>query len=259
MTPNPLQALGAQSLRWVLALGQIGVFTGGIGAALATPPLRVRRIVDEVFNIGVLSLLIVGVSGLVVGMVLGLTGYRALTRFGAESSLGVIVGLALIRELGPVLTSLLVAGRAGSAVAAEIGAMVATEQLDGLRMMSVDPVHFVAAPKALAMAIAMPLLSALFIVAGVWGGYLVGVEYLGIDGGSYLTSLEDGVEFSEDVLGSLVKSAVFGVLVGLIATFRGYTAEPSAEGVARATTGTVVVASVTTLVFNYFITALWGV
>jgi phospholipid/cholesterol/gamma-HCH transport system permease protein len=191
--------------------------------------------------------------------VLGLQGYNTLSRFGAAESLGTVVGLSLIRELGPVLTSLLVTGRAGSAIAAELGAMVATQQLDGLRMLSIDPVHFVAAPKALAMAIAMPLLSALFIVSGLWGGYIVGVQFLGIDGGAYLAGLENSIRFGDDVLGSVLKSTIFGLLVGLIATFRGYTSEPNAAGVSRATNATVVAASVSTLIFDYFITALWGV
>ena len=142
---------------------------------------------------------------------------------------------------------------------AEISAMVATEQLDGLRMMSIDPLDFIVAPKSLAMIIAMPLLSALFIVLGLFGGYVAGVIMLGVDGGSYLTSLESAIEFSNDVLGSLVKALVFGVLVALIATYRGYTAEPHSAGVSAATTSTVVIASVSTLIFDYFITALWGV
>src|SRR5262249_41944167 len=145
-----------------------------------TPPYRLRRLVDELYNTGVLSLAIVCASGLAVGLVLGLQGYNTLVRFGAEQSMGAVVGLSLGRELGPVLTALLVTGRAGSAVAAEIGAMVATEQLDGLRMMSVDPIDFVTQPKALALAISMPLLSALFIVFGLFGGYLVGVGLLGV-------------------------------------------------------------------------------
>jgi phospholipid/cholesterol/gamma-HCH transport system permease protein len=192
-------------------------------------------------------------------MVLGLQGYNTLVRFGAEESLGAVVGLSLIRELGPVLTALLATGRAGSATAAEIGTMVATEQLDGLRMMSVDPIHFVVTPKTLAMIAVMPLLSALFIFFGLAGGYLVGVGLMGIDGGSYLSSLESAVEFSEDVLGSLLKAVVFGVLVGLISTYRGYTCSPTSAGVSAATTSTVVIASVAVLIFDYFITALWGV
>jgi phospholipid/cholesterol/gamma-HCH transport system permease protein len=256
---NPLARLGAHALALIGALGAFGAFSARIGGCLVSPPFRVRRVLDEIFDVGVLSLAIVCVSGGAVGMVLGLQGYNTLTRFGAEESLGAVVSLSLVRELGPVLTALLVTGRAGSAIAAEIGAMVTTQQLDGLRMMSVEPAHFVAAPKALAMAIAMPLLSALFIVLGLGGGWLVGVRLLGIDGGSYISGIESAIEFSDDVLGSLIKSCVFGVLVGLVATYRGYTAAPNSAGVSAATTGTVVVASVWTLIVDYVITALWGV
>jgi phospholipid/cholesterol/gamma-HCH transport system permease protein len=256
---NPFQALGGYTLRLMRGLGQVSVFGGSLLSAILSRPFRLRRILDEVFNVGVLSLAIVCVSGGAVGMVLGLQGYNTLARFGAEESLGAVVGLSLVRELGPVLTALLVTGRAGSAIAAEIGAMVATEQLDGLRMMSVNPVHFVAAPKALAIVLVMPLLSALFIVFGIYGGYMVGVAFLGVDGGSYLSGLEAAITFEDDVMGSIIKAVVFGVLVGLISTYRGYTSAPTSAGVSRATTGTVVAASVSTLIFDYFITALWGV
>jgi phospholipid/cholesterol/gamma-HCH transport system permease protein len=257
--PGAVESLGAASVRWTATLGQLGVFGSLLVRAMLARPFRLRRVLDEVWSVGVLSLAIVCVSGAAVGMVLGLQGYNTLSRFGAAESLGTVVGLSLIRELGPVLTSLLVTGRAGSAIAAELGAMVATQQLDGLRMLSIDPVHFVAAPKALAMAIAMPLLSALFIVSGLWGGYVVGVQFLGIDGGAYLAGLENSIRFGDDVVGSVLKSTIFGLLVGLIATFRGYSAEPNAAGVSRATNATVVAASVSTLIFDYFITALWGV
>jgi phospholipid/cholesterol/gamma-HCH transport system permease protein len=223
------------------------------------PPVRVGRFVDELYKLGVLSLIIICLCGTAVGAVLGLQGYNTLIRFGAADSLGAVVGLALIRELGPVLTALLVTGRAGSATAAEIGTMVVTEQLDGLRMMSVDPVHYVVTPKALAMIVAMPMLSALFTVFGIFGGYVIGVRVMGLDAGRYMTSLEDAVDFSHDVAGSLLKAAAFGVLVGLIATYRGYTTEPTSAGVSSATTSTVVIASVTILMFDYIITALWGV
>jgi phospholipid/cholesterol/gamma-HCH transport system permease protein len=254
-----VESLGSASVRWTSTLGQHAAFGALLVRATLSRPFRARRVLDEVWSVGVLSLAIVGVSGAAVGMVLGLQGYNTLSRFGAAESLGTVVGLSLIRELGPVLTSLLVTGRAGSAIAAELGAMVATQQLDGLRMLSIDPVHFVAAPKALAMAIAMPLLSALFIVSGLWGGYVVGVQFLGIDGGAYLAGLENSIRFGDDVVGSVLKSTIFGLLVGLIATFRGYTSEPNAAGVSRATNATVVAASVSTLIFDYFITALWGV
>ena len=259
MTLDPVRNLGRQTLVWVTDVGALGVFGGQTALAAVTPPFRLRRLLAAVYDVGVLSLIIICISGATVGAVLGLQGYVNLSRFGATSALGSFVGLVLVRELGPVLTSLLVTGRAGSAIAAEIGSMVATEQIDGLRMMSVDPVGFVVAPKAIAMLIAMPLLSALFIVFGLGGAYLVGVELLGVDGGSFVSGLEASLDFRDDVAGSVLKSLVFGALVGLIATYRGYTAAPNAEGVSRATTTTVVVASVTTLIFDYIITALWGV
>lgn len=254
-----VQDLGFLVLRFVGELGKLAIFTGQVLTALVTPPVRARQFLNEVFKLGVLSLIIICVSGLAVGMVLGLQGYNTLVRFGAEHSLGAVVGLSLIRELGPVLTALLTTGRAGSATAAEIGTMVATEQLDGLRMMSINPVHLVVTPKAIAMIAVMPLLSALFVVFGLFGGYVVGVGLMGLDGGTYMSSLQSAVDFHDDVLGSLLKALIFGGLVGLIATYRGYTSAPTSEGVSAATTSTVVVASVSVLIFDYFITALWGV
>jgi len=256
---NPIASLGATTWSAVVGFGRIARFGFAVLSALVRPPLRVRRTVNEIYDVGFLSVALIVASGLTVGAVLGLQGYTTLVRFGAEQSLGAVVGLSLIRELGPVLTGLLVTGRAGSAMAAEIGAMVATEQLDGLRMMSISPVHFVVLPKALAMTLAMPLLSCIFITCAIYGGFLVGSELLGVDGGTYFSSLEDAVDFHEDVLGSLLKAVVFGMLVGLVATYRGYTSEPNAAGVSRATTSTVVVASVCILITDYFITALWGV
>ena len=250
--------LGARCVSFVEQLGKMSVFAGRITLASLRPPLRLQRFIDEVFHLGVLSLIIICVSGLAVGAVLGLQGYNTLERFGATDALGTVVGLSLIRELGPVLTALLTTGRAGSATTAEIGTMVATEQLDGLRMMSIDPIHYVVMPKALAMVFVMPLLSALFTVFGIGGGYLIGT-YWGVDPGSYVTGLESAVTFRDDIVGSLLKSVIFGVLVGLISTYRGYTSAPTSQGVSRATTTTVVEASVSILIFDYFITALWGI
>lgn len=255
----PVADLGFAALRFVEELGRMARFAGHIGLSLVTPPPRPGRVADELFRLGVLSLLIICLCGLAVGAVLGLQGYNTLVRFGAADSLGAVVGLSLIRELGPVLTALLVTGRAGSATTAEIGTMVVTEQLDGLRMMAVDPIHYVVAPKALAMLVVMPLLSALFIVFGILGGYLVGVQLMGLDAGRYMTSLADAVELATDLGGSFLKAAVFGALVGLIATYRGFTTAPTSAGVSAATTATVVVASVSILIADYFITALWGV
>ena len=251
--------LGWAVIRSVDELGKLTSFTLHIARCVFTPPIRLRPFLDELFKIGVLSLVIICVCGLAVGAVLGLQGYNTLVRFGAAESLGAVVGLSLIRELGPVLTALLTTGRAGSATTAEIGTMVATEQLDGLRMMSVDPVDYVVVPKALAMIAVMPLLSALFIVCGLFGGYLVGVLLMGLDSGSYMTSLQSSVDFTDDIAGSQLKALIFGILVGLIATYRGYTSAPTSAGVSAATTSTVVASSVSILIFDYLITALWGV
>jgi len=256
---DAVRKLGRRSLAVVAELGRIAGFGLGLLRAALAPPARPGRVVQEIFDVGVLSLVIICISGAAVGMVLGLQGYNTLIRFGAEESLGAVVGLSLVRELGPVLTGLLVTGRAGSAMAAEIASMVATEQLDGLRMMSVNPVHLVAMPKAVAMALVMPLLSALFTVCGIFGGYVAGVSILGVDAGTYYSSLENSVDFSDDVSCSLLKAFIFGIIVGLIATYRGYTSAPTSAGVSASTTGTVVVASVTILISDYFITALWGV
>lgn len=250
--------LGWRSLQIVVELGRMLGFAGAIARRLVSPPYRLRRFAEEVFGLGVLSLVIVCVSGVAVGMVLGLQGYNTLVRFGAETSLGAVVGLTLIRELGPVLTALLVVGRAGSATAAEIASMVLTEQLDGLRMMSIDPLDLVVAPKAGSMVLVMPLLSALFILCGLGGAYLVGVPLMGLDGGIFLSSLQSSVELVNDVGGSLLKAVIFGCLTGLIATYRGYTAVPTSAGVSAATTSTVVTTSVAVLISDYFVTALWG-
>lgn len=254
-----VESLGQRALAAVGGLGRTGVFGAAVLGAVLRPPYRIRRLVDEIYQTGVLSLAIVCTSAVAVGMVLGLQGYNTLVRFGAEESLGAVVGLTLIRELGPVLTGLLVTGRAGSAMAAEIGMMVATEQVDGMRTLAVDPLHFVVGPKALALVLVMPLLSALFIVFGVTGAYLVGVQFLGLDGGVYWTSLEEAVVFGDDVVASLLKALVFGMLIGLVATYRGYRSGRSSASVSAATTSTVVTASVCILLADYAITAFWGV
>ncbi len=258
MIRTAIERVGRRSVGWVAEVGRITRFGGWILAGGVTPPYRPWRLVREVYDSGVLSVAIVGSSGLAVGLVLGLQLYHVLVRFGAEDSLGAVVGLSLIRELGPVLTGLLVTGRAGSAMAAEIGMMVATEQIDGMRTMAVDPVKFVVVPKALALTLSMPLLSGLFTVSSIFGSWLVGVGMLGLDSGVFRSALEDAVEFDPDVLGSILKALLFGALVALIATFRGFTTGRSSAEVSASTTSTVVTASVCILLADYVFTALWG-
>jgi phospholipid/cholesterol/gamma-HCH transport system permease protein len=254
-----IQDLGFSALNFVEQLGRLTAFAGRALSAVLRPPIRFGLFVDEIHKLGVLSLVIICVSGAAVGAVLSLQGYNTLARFGATDSLGAVVGISLLRELGPVLTALLATGRAGSATTAEIGTMVATEQLDGLRMMAVDPMHLVVVPRLLAMVFVMPLLSALFILCGMGGGYIVGVKLMGVDGGRYTGNLIANVDFHEDIVGSLVKAVVFGLVVGLISTWRGFTAKPNSAGVSAATTSTVVTASVTVLLLDYVVTALWGI
>jgi phospholipid/cholesterol/gamma-HCH transport system permease protein len=254
-----VQMLGLHALNLTYHLGQLAIFTFWIGVCLVTPPFRFRRLVQELYKQGVLSVVIVCVCGMAVGMVISLQAYTALVDFGMTGALGAWVGQSLIRELGPVITGLLVTGRAGSATAAEIGSMVVTEQLDGLRMMAIDPIHFIVTPKALAMFIAVPLLTALFIVCGIYGGYLVGVGLMHADAGAYMSSLRDSSNIRVYIAGSVVKSLVFALLIGLISTFRGYTSARTAEGVSAATTSTVVITSVSILLFDFVVTALWKI
>lgn len=254
----PIARLGAAVTRLVLELGRIARFGAVACVALLRPPYRLRRLSHELYDTGVLSLPIVCASGLTVGLVLGLQLYWVLVRFGSESSLGSVVGLTLIRELGPVMTGLLVTGRAGSAMAAEIGVMRATEQLDGMRTLAMDPLHYVVGPKLLAMLLALPMLASLFILFSIFGAWLVGVQLLGLDHGVYLAGLEQSISFRTDILGSLIKDVVFAAIIALVATYRGFTSGPSAAGVGRATTGTVVTASVCILLADYIVTALWG-
>ena len=251
--------LGRLALGFVEHLGRIALFLVEIVLSALRPPFRLKRIVEEIYKLGFLSLVVISVCGLAVGMVLGLQGYNTLVRFGSEEALGAVVGLSLVRELGPVLTALLATGRAGSATAAEIGAMVATQQLDGLRMMSVDPIDYVVRPKALAMTTVMPMLCAIFVCAGLFGGFIVGVGLMGMDPGTFMGNMRDAVDFEDDVGGCLLKALLFGAMVGLISTYRGYTSAPTSEGVSSATTSTVVIASVAVLIADYFFTALWGV
>ena len=217
---------------------------------------RFHLTIAEIYFAGVLSLVIILVSGLFVGMVLGLQGYETLQRFGASESLGVLVALSLVRELGPVVAGLLFASRAGSAITAEIGLMKATEQLSAMEMMAVDPVARVVAPRFWGGVLSMPLLAALFSAMGVFGGYLVGVQLIGVDAGAFWSQMQAAVDLRNDILNGVYKSIVFGIAVTWIAVFEGYDAVPTAEGVSRATTRTVVTSSLAILALDFVLTAL---
>lgn len=251
-----VRLLGRWVINGVLRLGRATVFLTATVVGVFLILRRFSLIVQQVFAVGVLTVLIIVVSGLFVGMVLGLQGYNTLVDFGAESSLGLVVALSLTRELGPVLTALLFAGRAGSALTAEIGLMKATSQLAGMEMMAVDPIERVMAPRFLAGFVAMPLLAAMFTAIGVLGGYLIGVGLLGIDSGVYWTSMQEGVDVYDDILNGVIKSVVFGFVVTWIAVFEGYDAVPTSEGVSRATTRTVVIASLAVLGLDFILTSL---
>jgi len=253
---NALAMLGRWTLDNVQRWGRETIFL--VHTLIGIPSIfgRFYLVIYQIFAVGVLTLVIILVSGTFVGMVLGLQGYNTLVDFGAESSLGLVVALSLTRELGPVLTALLFAGRAGSALTAEIGLMKATEQLAAMEMMAVDPISRVVAPRFLAGILSMPLLAALFTAVGVWGGHLVGVVLLGVDAGQYWSAMQNGVDFYDDVLNGFVKSVVFGFVVTWIAVFEGYDATPTSEGVSRATTRTVVNASLAVLALDFVLTSL---
>src|SRR5215831_18995353 len=246
-----------------------GAVTGGISklgyasrflfAVLWHSPQAFRRIqltLREIYFAGVLSLVIILMSGMFVGMVLSLQGYETLKRYGADEQLGILVALALVRELGPVIAGLLFASRAGSAITAEIGLMKTTEQLAAMEMMAVDPLARVIAPRFWGGVISMPLLAALFSAMGVFGGYLVGVRLIGVDEGSFWSQMQAAVDFRQDILNGIIKSFVFGVAVTWIAVFEGYDAPPTAEGVSGATTRTVVTSSLAILALDFVLTAL---
>lgn len=253
---DALQALGRVGLRFFERLGRGHLFLLYTLAGLPRILLRWRHIVAQLFAIGVLSMVIILVSGLFVGMVLGLQGYNTLVDFGAEESLGILVALSLVRELGPVVTALLFAGRAGSALTAEIGLMKTTEQLSAMEMMAVDPLHRVVGPRLLAGFLAMPLLAAIFSAVGVYGGFFVGVGLLGVDEGAFWSQMQSSVDMREDVMNGVIKSVVFGFVVSWIAVFEGYDTVPTSEGISRATTRTVVNSSLAVLGLDFVLTAL---
>jgi phospholipid/cholesterol/gamma-HCH transport system permease protein len=244
--------------RVIEAIWRIGYATRFLALVLLNSGSGFRRFhltVKELYFTGVMSLIIILVAGLFVGIVLGLQGYEILKRYGSESALGTLVALSLLRELGPVLAALLFAGRAGSAMTAEIGLMKASEQLAAMDMMAVSPLARVVAPRFWAGVFSMPILATIFSVMGVFGGYLVGVVYIGVDEGSFWSQMQGSVEFQHDVLNGVLKSFVFGVAVTVISLFEGFDAPPTAEGVSRATTRTVVQSSLAILLLDVVLTA----
>ncbi len=251
-----LRFLGKQVTDRVWRLGFAARFFLAVLLQSGTALRRFNLTIRELYFTGVLSLIIIAVSGLFVGMVLGLQGYETLQRFGSASALGSLVALTLVRELGPVVAALLFASRAGSAITAEIGLMKATEQLSAMEMMAVNPIARVVAPRFWAGVISMPLLAALFSALGVFGGYLIGVQLIGVDEGTFWSQMQASVDFREDVVNGVIKSCVFGVIVSWIAVFEGYDCEPTAEGVSGATTRTVVTSSLAILAADFILTAL---
>ena len=250
-----VRSIGHHTVNGLWRLGYASRFFALILLHSGTSFRRLGLIIRELYFTGVLSLIIVLVSGLFVGMVLGLQGYQTLQTYGSESALGVLVALSLVRELGPVISALLFASRAGSAMTAEIGLMKATEQLSAMEMMAVDPIARVVAPRFWAGVISMPLLGAMFSAMGVFGGYLVGVVLIGVDEGSFWSQMQSAVDFREDIVNGVIKSFVFGVAVTWIALFEGYDAPPTAEGVSGATTRTVVTSALVILGLDFVLTA----
>ena len=250
-----LAYIGAAVLALLTALGRIGLFLGQALGLIFIPPLKIQRIIRQMHFIGARSLLVIAMTGIFTGMVLGLQGYYTLTRFGSEAYLGPAVAISLITELGPVLSALMVTGRAGSAIAAEIGIMRITEQIDALEVMALNPIRYLVVPNIVAGLIVMPLLGALFAVIGIYGGYLIGVQLLGVSSGTYFGSMADFVGLT-DIRNGLYKSLCFGFLIAFLCCFKGYHTGYGAEGVSKATTEAVVVSSVTILVLDYFLNSV---
>ncbi len=255
MLKESIARLGNRTLQGVGRIGFAVRFFVAIMLHSGTAFRRFGLTIREMYFSGVQSLVIILVSGLFVGMVLGLQGYETLQTYGSEDALGILVAMSLVRELGPVVAALLFASRAGSAITAEIGLMKATEQLSAMEMMAVDPIARVVAPRFWAGVISMPLLAALFSAMGIFGGYLVGVQLIGVDEGSFWSQMQSAVDFEQDILNGVIKSVVFGIAITTIALFEGYDAPPTAEGVSGATTRTVVTSSLTVLALDFVLTA----
>lgn len=253
---SPVQQLGRNTLETIESMGRAALML--VSSIFAFPNIKksMPLLIKQIYVVGVQSLIIIMVSGLFIGMVIGLQGYTVLVDYGAEQSLGPMVALSLLRELGPVVTALLFAGRAGSALTAEIGLMKATEQLSSLEMMAVDPHRRIIAPRFWAGFISMPLLAMIFSAIGIWGGALVGVDWLGVDSGSFWAIMQATVDWQDDILNGIIKSLVFAFVITWIALFKGYDAVPTSEGISQATTQTVVYSSLWVLGLDFVLTAL---
>jgi phospholipid/cholesterol/gamma-HCH transport system permease protein len=248
-------SLGAIFIAQLGPLGRTGMFLGQTLFHSLTPPIKGERVLRQTWFIGWKSMLVIILTGTFTGMVVALQGFPTLRRVGSEALLGPMVSLSLIRELGAVLTALMVTGRAGSAIAAELGIMRTTEQIDALELMGLNPFRYLVVPKVLASLLALPVLTLVFDVLGIFGGYLVGVRLLGLNAGTYFGEMSNYVEM-QDIVGGLYKALTFGLLISWVCCYKGYHSGHGAEGVSSATTQAVVSASVLILVADYFVTSL---
>lgn len=251
-----LSLFGALSIDYLRELGKSGILLFRVLFGAPNPRKGFPLVVQQVYSEGVLSLLIIIISSLFIGMVLALQGYHTLAKFGASQELGPLVALSVARELGPVVTAILFAGRAGSAVTAEIALMKATDQLSSMEMMAVDPIRRVISPRFWGGFISMPLLTMIFNATAIYGAYLVGVKWLGLDNGVFWSNMQSSVEFHADIFNGILKSLVFGVAVTWIAVFQGFSAVPTSAGIASATTRSVVYASLAVLGLDFILTAM---
>ncbi len=250
-----IERLGALIIDGVLNLGNFVVFLIASLLYILVPPYKLRLTIRQLRTIGAESFFLVGLIGLFTGMVLGLQGYNTLHRFGSEGALGTVVALVLVRELGPVLAALMVTARAGSAMAAELGSMQATEQIDALSVMAINPVQYLVSPRVMAGVISLPLLTAMFDVIGIWGGWAVGVGLMGAPNGPFFNGIAQNMS-GHDILTGVYKALVFGVVVMWVCCYKGYHAQRMATGVSRATTEAVVLSSVLILAWDYFLTSI---
>lgn len=252
---NSIQRLGRDMIDRTTGIGAAGIML--VRSAFGVPSRSgFGLFIEQMYRVGVLSLLIILVSGFFIGLVLGLQGFTILSKYGSSQVLGTMVALTLVRELGPVIAALLFAGRAGSALTAEIGLMKTTEQLASMEMIGVDPLHRIIAPRLWAGIVSLPMLALVFSAIGIFGGKMVGVDWLGVDEGSFWSSMQSNVDFMDDVVNGIIKSIVFGVVCTWIAVYQGYAATPTSEGISTATTNTVVYSSLCVLGLDFILTAV---